>query len=249
MSNVKILVVEDHALTAQEIIGLLRKLGYMHIKWVDSGEEAVSVSRTFKPDLLLMDIDLKKGGMNGIEAVQHIQTKGLLPVIYVSGHEEYFKEAMKTSPVAFVDKPFNAADLRKRITLVLEKEHLRYQEYAFVKNRNANEKVKLSEILWIEANRVYSRVRLKDKSYTLTVPLKTCAERLQHTHFVRVHESFIVNVQHIESAVSINGRRYLVIKNLEKIDEDTHSLMDQGKNKIPLSRTYGKNLDWFFKKL
>lgn len=249
MSNVKILVAEDERTSAQTIINFLQRLGYTHIKWVDSGEEAVKISQDFQPDLLLMDINLQEKGINGIEAVRQIHSKLSVPVIYLSRHEKYFDEALKTAPEAFVDKPFNAADLKKRITIVLEKEQHKYQEYAFVKSRNVNEKVKLSEILWIEANRAYCRVRLKDKSYTLSVPLKTCAERLANTFFVRVHDSFIVNVQQIESIVTINKRRYLAMKNVEKIDEELHSLMNQGNNKVPISRTYGNNLNRFFKKL
>ena len=249
MSNVKILVTEDEPTSAQTIINFLRRLGYTHIKWVDSGEEAVKISQDFQPDLLLMDINLQKNGINGIEAVRQIHSKLLVPVIYLSRHEKYFDEALKTTPEAFVDKPFNAADLRKRITIVLEKEHHKYQEYVFVKSRNVNEKIKLNEILWVEANRAYCRIRLKDKSYTLSTSLKNCAERLGDSHFVRVHDSFVVNVRQIESTIRINKRRYLVIKNLEKIDKDLHSLMDQGNDRIPISRTYRNNLSRFIKSL
>ncbi|MGB1241921.1 MAG: LytR/AlgR family response regulator transcription factor [Chitinophagales bacterium] len=249
MSNIKILVVEDDLSLAKELLHLLKKMGYALIKWVTSGEEAVHTSLDFMPDLLLIDIELE-GKMNGIEAVKLIQIQEQISVIYISSlGNQHFKEAMETNPDGFVDKPFNAADLKKRVELAIYKRNLQYQKYAFVKSRNAHDKVELSDILWIEANRAYCRVRLKDRSYTLSMSLKTCAERLLNTHFVRVHDSFVVNVQHINGSTSFNRRKYLIVTNLEKIDVPLHPSMNQESNKIPISRTYSKNLKRYFKKL
>lgn len=249
MSNIKILVVEDDLTLAQELIRLLKQLGYTLIEWVKSGEEAVSTSINFMPELLLVDIDLE-GKMNGIEAVRLIQIQEQISVVYISSlGNQHFEEAMRTNPDGFVDKPFNAADLKKRIELAIYKRNLQFQKYAFVKSRNAHDKVELSDILWIEANRAYCRVRLKDRSYTLSMSLKTCAERLLNTYFVRVHDSFVVNVQHITGSTSFNRRKYLIVTSLEKIDVPLHPAMNQENNKIPISRTYSKNLKRFFKKL
>ncbi|MFK7906692.1 MAG: LytR/AlgR family response regulator transcription factor [Chitinophagales bacterium] len=246
MSNVKILVVEDEIAQAKQLVDYLKKLGYEDIEDVQTGEEAIDICESFNPDLLLMDVELGKG-MNGIQTVKYLQKREDVPVIYISAkREKYFEEAMKTKLDAFVQKPFNTADLKRQIQIAIQKKNLKQPKYAFVKNRNAHEKITLNDILWIEASRAYCRVRMGHKSYTLSMSLKECEKRLSKSHFIRIHSSFIVNVHQIESKVTINKRKYLSIRGLEIMDSDSHPSMDEGNNKIPISRKYGDNLKRFF---
>lgn len=246
MSNVKILVVEDEFIQAKQLVDFLKVLGYEDIEEVQTGEEAIHLFESFNPDLLLMDVELGKG-INGIQTVKYLQKKRDVPVIYISARrEKYFEEAMKTKLDAFVQKPFNTADLKRQIQIAIKKRNLKQPKYAFVKNRNAHEKIILKDILWIEASRAYCRVRMSHKSYTLSMTLKECEKRLNQSHFIRIHSSFIVNVHHIESKVTINKRKFLSISGLETLDSDSHPSMEEGDNKIPISRKYNNNLKRFF---
>lgn len=248
MSNIKILVVEDQLLHAEQLVNYLRRLGYQYIKHTQTGENAIRIAPIFEPDLLLMDVELPR--INGIETVKQIHRSLEVPVIYISGErEKYLEDALETKLNAFIQKPFNPADLKAQIKIALKEHNLKNQQYAFVKNRNAHDKIILNNILWIEANRAYCRIRLKNRTYTLGMNLKTCEERLLNSYFVRVHDSFIVNIHHIQSTQTINRRKYLFISGLESIEGKPHTSMDQGENLIPISRTYANNLKRFFKKL
>jgi CheY-like chemotaxis protein len=65
-------VVEDEALVAEDLSRLVTALGYAVVAVTDSGEEAVELANALRPDLVLMDLNLR-GAMNGLEAGNLIQ--------------------------------------------------------------------------------------------------------------------------------------------------------------------------------
>ena len=83
MSTVKILVVEDERITAEDMRKALNSVGYEVPAIVSSGEDAIKVSEEIKPDLVIMDIKLE-GEMDGIEAAEKIRSKLGIPIIYLT---------------------------------------------------------------------------------------------------------------------------------------------------------------------
>ncbi len=83
--SLKILVVEDEALTALELQKKLVSWGYDVIDIVSSGEKALEKALALKPDLILMDI-LLKGNMTGIDAAREIKNKMEIPIIYLTAY-------------------------------------------------------------------------------------------------------------------------------------------------------------------
>ena len=69
MSSQRILVIEDEAITAQDLKYRLERLGYIVVGTAGSGEEAIKKAKETYPDLILVDISLK-GEMDGIETAQ-----------------------------------------------------------------------------------------------------------------------------------------------------------------------------------
>jgi len=78
MNPIKILVVEDEVIVAEDIAGRLKKLGYTVTATVVSGEEALEKVAEERPDLVLMDIVLK-GDMDGITTAEKIRAKVDVP--------------------------------------------------------------------------------------------------------------------------------------------------------------------------
>jgi CheY-like chemotaxis protein len=104
--NIKILIVEDEAITAKGLKKELEESGYDVLKPIAKGEEAVPVALDENPRLILMDIRLA-GGLDGIEAAEKILLKKDIPIVYMTGYAtEGIKErALKTHPLAFLEKP------------------------------------------------------------------------------------------------------------------------------------------------
>jgi two-component system, response regulator PdtaR len=116
MTGEKILIVEDNAIVALETKERLKKLGYTIAGVVGTGMDAIAKVRASCPDLILMDINLK-GSMDGITIVEQVSGFCPAPVIYITAYSnEGIKErAMKTSPVAFLIKPFREQELYSSI--------------------------------------------------------------------------------------------------------------------------------------
>ena len=119
MSNsLKILVVEDEALTALELQKKLVSWNYDVIEIVSSGEKALEKALELKPDLILMDI-LLKGEMTGIDAAREIKNKIEIPIIYLTAYcnSETFEGAKITQPNAYLIKPFQEHELKFAIEM------------------------------------------------------------------------------------------------------------------------------------
>ncbi len=118
----QVLVVEDESLVAADIQGHLETLGYAVPKVMSSGEEAVRTATENRPDLVLMDIQLK-GRMDGIEAARILQFRFNIPVVYVTAFadDRTLQRAKGTEPYGYVLKPFGKRELQTAIELALHK--------------------------------------------------------------------------------------------------------------------------------
>jgi PAS domain S-box-containing protein len=120
--HAKILVVEDEAITALDIQGLLERMGFKVVSVVSNGIGAIQKAKDLKPDLILMDITLK-GEMDGIEAADKIMNLFNIPVIYLTGYsdEKTFERIKLTKPYGFISKPISHNELKASIDTALYK--------------------------------------------------------------------------------------------------------------------------------
>jgi response regulator NasT len=110
MVRIRILIVEDDRLVLTGLATGLEDRGYTIIK-AASGEEAVLLADTARPDLVLIDICLP--GISGIQAAQRIKEKLDIPVIFLSAldTEEVVREAITTGTLSYLVKPVTIKQL------------------------------------------------------------------------------------------------------------------------------------------
>ena len=118
----RILVIDDNPAIVDILVTFLRGKGYGMLGALtgDEGLKLVSVSR---PDLVLLDILMP--GMNGIEVLKRIRSiNPTTKVIIVTGNADFrlAREALELGAVAYVDKPFDLADLKRMVALALRSE-------------------------------------------------------------------------------------------------------------------------------
>lgn len=111
-SNLKVLLVEDEALTAMYMQKELKREGFTITRTVSTGENAISTALLEKPDLILMDI-LLGGDIDGIEAASTIQSSNEIPIIFTSGYDTQalLKRASVIKPHIFLIKPIEITEL------------------------------------------------------------------------------------------------------------------------------------------
>ena len=116
------MVVEDERVTAMHLAHVLKKLGYQVLGPVDNGEEALRLADELSPELVLMDVFIQ-GDWDGIETVEQIKQRMDVPVIYLTANTDpsTLQRAKMTNPSAFLAKPFDDAELKNSLEIVLHR--------------------------------------------------------------------------------------------------------------------------------
>jgi CheY-like chemotaxis protein len=125
MSQRRILIVEDEAVTSVMLEKTLKELGYEVVGSAFDGREAIEIAREKRPDLILMDIRIQ-GDMDGIETAKQIYQQFNIPSIYLTAHsdEDTIKRAVESGPFGYLIKPFKERELYSNIEMVAHKHKL-----------------------------------------------------------------------------------------------------------------------------
>lgn len=117
----RVMIVEDNELNLKLFTDLLRAHGFV-VEPVRDGREALDKAREFKPDLIVMDIQMPH--VSGLELIEQIKADGLLKIIPVlavtayagKGDEERIREA---GAEGYVSKPISVMKFIENVQVVL----------------------------------------------------------------------------------------------------------------------------------
>ncbi len=120
MPKAKIFIVEDETIVAMGLKKTLKSLGYEVPGTAMSGESALQKIDKCRPDLVMMDIQLK-GNMDGIQTAEEVQRRYNIPVIYLTAFAdpETLKRAKLTTPFGYLVKPFQVRELKITLQMAL----------------------------------------------------------------------------------------------------------------------------------
>lgn len=118
---VKILVVEDEAIVAEDICIRLEQLGYEIIAAVDSGQKAIDHCAQTLPDLVMMDINIK-GDLDGIATAEIITKRHDVPVVFLTAYADQatLRRAKVVQPFGYITKPFQQNGLQMAVEIALQ---------------------------------------------------------------------------------------------------------------------------------
>jgi signal transduction histidine kinase len=120
--RIRIFIVEDEAIVAQDLGRMLETLGYESAGTAVSGEQALDQIAAARPDLVLMDIALQ-GERDGIETAAEIRGRLRLPVIFITalGDVPTLQRAKLSEPFGYLFKPFEQREIHAAIEMALYK--------------------------------------------------------------------------------------------------------------------------------
>lgn len=236
--KIKILVVEDEILLAQDISLRLSKQ-YDVVGTAPSVNKAILLLEKHTDiDILLLDIKLD-GDRDGIDLGAVVNERFHLPFIFLTSHADIdlVERAKAVRPAAYMLKPFNDREIPIAIELALynfsnqpnepelhkkhpfqptENEVLQISDRLFLKKDHHFQRVSLSDILLIEADGNYTTIYTPSEKFIYSTLLKKMEERLPDKQFKRVHRSYIINIDAVDgfegNVLFVQGKRVTVAK-------------------------------------
>lgn len=116
------MIVDDDAVVAFHLQKILTSYGYKVVNVLASGEEAVEEAAQIKPDVILMDIQLRDE-MSGIEAAALIHEQNGIPVVFLTAYSDdaVIRKVCKSEPYGYLVKPVNERELLANLEMALYK--------------------------------------------------------------------------------------------------------------------------------
>jgi AmiR/NasT family two-component response regulator len=121
VTDTRILVAEDEAISRMDLCEMLENLGYTVVGQAGDGVAAVNLARTLKPDLVVMDIKMPE--LDGIAAAETLAEERTVPVLLLTAYSdrEFVDRAVDAGVMGYLVKPFAEAQLKPAIEVALER--------------------------------------------------------------------------------------------------------------------------------
>jgi two-component system, LytTR family, response regulator len=225
--RMKVLIVDDEPLARE---GIKLMLGSdSQVVEARNGREAVARIREEKPDLVLLDVQMPR--MDGFEVVEAVGADKMPVVIFVTAHDAYAIRAFEISAVDYLLKPvteerfriaFERARKRLRATTPEESTRQmltvldaianprRYLSRLAIRSGDRTIFLGIDEVDWIEAEQNYVCVHAGQAAHLLHVPMNTVETSLDPERFLRIHRSYIINLQHVKQLWTQAHGQYMV---------------------------------------
>ena len=214
------IIVDDSSI--QRVIVSKLVSNHQNLKLVGDFSNAVETKNFLSynsVDLLFLDVEMPI--LNGFDFLDTLKVKP--QVIFITSKPEYAVKAFDYEATDYIQKPINALRFDAAVKRALNKQLLLLDspsgnsEHIFIKSNLKKLKVFTSRIKYIEAYGDYVKVITDEENHLVLSTMKSFETDLPDEQFIRVHKSFIVN--------------------LNKIDKFNSKFIEIGTIKIPLSRT------------
>jgi DNA-binding LytR/AlgR family response regulator len=202
----RVIAIDDEPLALQLVKGYVEKTPSLDLAGAfDNPIDAVAFIQSGDVDLVLLDIQMPD--LTGTELARVIA--GGPKVIFTTAYEKYALEGFRLDAVDYLLKPFSYAEFLKAVQkaerlIAAERSQLPALEvkndFLFVKSESRIRRINLSEIQYIEGLKDYVKIWLKEerKPVLSLSTLKALESRLPSDRFMRVHRSFIVNLETVK---------------------------------------------------
>ena len=225
---IRTIAIDDEPLALQLVNGYISKTPFLeHVASFDNPLDAMDFLSTNSVDLIFLDIHMPD--LSGIEFTRILENRP--KIIFTTAYEKYALEGFKLEAVDYLLKPFSYEEFlkaAKKAEKLLRLEHPvqteeieANNEFLFLKSEYKIRRINFNEIKYIEGLKDYVKVYLhnEEKPVLSINSLKSLEAKLPETKFMRVHRSFIVNldkIETIERSRIVFGKTYIPVSDQYK---------------------------------
>lgn len=208
------LVVDDEPMAREGMIDLLSKVPFVNLSGVcASATEAMQFINSHPVDLIFLDINMPyASGFDFLESLGNVPL-----VILTTAYPQYAMDGYRFQIVDYLLKPIgfkrfyqavvNAQQIFRLHELAKKEGHEKRQPYLFIKQGDAYQKIIWEDILYIEGMQNYVKIHFIKETKIVLQTITSLEEMLPKDCFFRIHKSFLINVNHIDSIEG--GRVYM----------------------------------------
>ncbi len=236
--SIKAVIIDDERL-AREITKkyLSDKSEIKIIGEASNGFDAIKIINEQKPDLIFLDIQMPK--LTGFEMLDLIDDPPV--IIFTTAYDNYALKAFEINAVDYLLKPFSKdrfeEALQKAFVYLRDKlkqssvqnlikhndEAKKFLERVVIKDGSKINIVPIEKIRWLEAQDDYVMVHSSDGKLLKQKTMKYFENHLDPKYFVRIHRSYIVNID--------------FINHLELYEKESYRIILKNNNPLPVSKT------------
>ncbi len=236
---IKTIIIDDEPLARDMIKEYLKAYPFITVEQeCGDGFEGVKAIAQHQPDLIFLDVQMPK--INGFEMLELLNTPPA--VIFTTAFDEYAIKAFEAHAIDYLLKPFSRErfdkavqkwkqhhsttipnrglkELEEETTNLTPEQHSR----VVVKTGNNIRIIPMHEILYLQADDDYVKIHTKDGSFLKKKTISYFEKVMDQNQFVRVHRSYIVQVQQVTR--------------IEPYEKEGHLAILKSGEKIPISKT------------
>jgi two-component system LytT family response regulator len=217
---IKTIIIDDEPLAASIIQEYLSEFPQFEIvKVCQDGFEGLKAVQKFQPDLIFLDVQMPK--ITGFEMLELVEDPPA--VIFTTAFDEYAVKAFDAMAVDYLLKPFSMSRFSQAIDRFLqqfptEKNTAKSEEFSglaekrdrlVVRVKNEIKIIPISEAVYFEAEGDYIAIHTQSGKYLKKMTMKALEEAMDPSRFVRVHRSFILNVNQIAKIEPYERENYI----------------------------------------
>lgn len=216
----KCIAVDDEPLALRIIEDFCQKVNYLELTATSSSAiEAAELIKKEPIDLMFLDINMPH--LSGVDFVR--MTDNLPMVIFTTAYPDYALTGYELNAVDYLLKPFSFDRFFKAVSKAQDLYEMKQSksvsapvsaDYIMVRVEYSTVRINIADILFVEGLKDYVKIATVQKNYVTKSSMKNVEEKLPQGKFIRVHKSFIVNLDRVDAY------------------ENNHVII--GANKIPL---------------
>jgi two-component system, LytTR family, response regulator len=209
MNPFKCIIIDDDEIDRLTVVSYVKRFPNLKIIGVfENAQDALPVLEKEKIDILFLDIDMPV--LNGLDFRKKASE---VPVcIYITAHSEHAVASFEVDTLDFIVKPIKIDRFTQTVLRIEEYIELKQKaklfestlggDVIYIKEGHTETKIKLHEILYLEALKDYTKIVTSTKKHCILTSIGNVLKEPHFRSFVRIHRSFAVQKQYIDKKMT-----------------------------------------------
>lgn len=201
---IEAIIVEDDIASSKVLQKLCEQTTSVSVKKVFASAEGVQEYLDSNPELSVIFLDINLPDNLGLDLARSLLIhQPDIQIVFTTGYKNYAVDAFDINATDYLIKPINQVRFQQAIDRVFARQKASLPEFIMVKSLEGTKRINIDAILYIKSAAGWAQIYLKgEEKIDCYTSLKDLIEELPEERFIRPHNSYIVNLEFIDSKTS-----------------------------------------------